>query len=59
VSQQVQSIASQRNALASQIEAVLEGVAFGHRRFDEEQAERLIAQSKALLEQADDLGPDD
>jgi hypothetical protein len=55
VDQQLESIADERDELASQITAILEGVAFNGRSFDEDRAEKLIAQSRALLERAASL----
>jgi hypothetical protein len=55
VDQQIQSIADERDELASEITAILEGVAFDGRHFDEDRAEKLIAQSRALLERAASL----
>jgi hypothetical protein len=56
---QVQSIAMERDALASQIKVLLEGVAFHGRPFDQGLAERLIAQSNALLKRAEALELDE
>jgi hypothetical protein len=58
VDRQILSTAAERDELASQIKAVLEGVAFEGRSFDKDLAERLIAESNALLKRADSLESD-
>jgi hypothetical protein len=40
------------------MKALLEGAAFGGQAINEQQAKQLIAQGKALLEQANELGDD-
>jgi hypothetical protein len=58
VDRQILSTAAERDELASQIKAVLEGVAFEGRSFDKDLAVRLIAESNALLKRADSLESD-
>jgi hypothetical protein len=49
---QIQSLTSQRDALASQIKAALDGAAFGGQKLDKQQAQGWIDQANALLAQA-------
>ena len=52
---QIQSLTSQRDALASQIKSVLNAVAFNGQGLTEQQAKPIIAQAKSLLDQAHTL----
>ncbi len=52
---QLISITSQRDALASQISALLEGAAFHSQPINEQQAKQLISQGQALLNQVNSL----
>jgi hypothetical protein len=49
---QISSLTSQRDDLASQIRAALDGAAFGGTPLDEQQAEGWIAQAQGLINQA-------
>jgi len=53
---QIQSLTSQRDALASQIKAALDAAAFGGQTLDKQQAQSWIDQTNALLAQAHELG---
>jgi hypothetical protein len=55
IENQIQSLTSQRDALASQIKAVLEGAEFKGQVINSQQAKQLIAQSQGLLNQAHSL----
>lgn len=52
---QIQSLTAQRDALASQIVALLNGAEFNGQSFSDAQAQTLIAQAQALLNQASGL----
>jgi hypothetical protein len=52
---QIESLTAQRDALAVQIKAVLKGAAFNGQVISRQQAQQLIAQSQALLNQAHSL----
>ncbi len=52
---QLISITSQRDALAAQILALLEGAEFNGQEIDENQAQQLISQAQALLNQVNSL----
>jgi len=52
---QLSSLTSQRNALAGQMIALLEGAEFGGRPITEQQAQSLVAQGQALLDAANSL----
>jgi hypothetical protein len=52
----IESLTAQRDALAAQIKALLDAAAFEGHAIDEQQAKHLIDQTKALLEQAHELG---
>jgi hypothetical protein len=52
---QIQSLTTQRNALASQIVALLNGAEFNGQSFSGPQAQSLIAQAQTLLNQANAL----
>jgi hypothetical protein len=55
---QIESITSQRDAVASQMRGLLDAAAFSNQAIDEQQAKQLIEQAKALLSQAHQLaGP--
>jgi hypothetical protein len=56
IEQQIESLTAQRDALASQMKAQLDGAAFGDQAINEREAKRLIERGKALLEQAHELG---
>ena len=56
---QLTTITDQRNALAAQMEALISGAAFGGRAIDEGRAERLVDQSRDLLERVADLAGDE
>ncbi len=49
---QIESLTSQRNALASQIKGALSAAAFDGQALDEQQAKHLIDQAQSLLDQA-------
>jgi hypothetical protein len=52
---QIQSLTSQRDALAAQVIALLEGAEFNGKAFSDAQAQALIAQAQELLNQANAL----
>jgi hypothetical protein len=52
---QIESLTAQRDALAAQIKAVLKGAEFNGQVISSRQAQQLIAQSQALLNQAHQL----
>jgi hypothetical protein len=52
---QIQSLTSQRDALATQIKALLNGAEFNGQAFGDSSAQSLIAQGQALLNQANAL----
>jgi len=52
---QIQSLTAQRDALASQIIALLNNAAFNGQSFSNAQAQSLISQAQALLNKADAL----
>jgi len=52
---QIQSLTTQRNALAGQIIALLDGAEFRGQVINDQQAQQLIAQGQALLSQAHSL----
>jgi hypothetical protein len=55
---QLTSITNQRNALTSQMSALLEGAEFNGQDIDKKQADQLIGQGQALLDQVNSLaGP--
>jgi hypothetical protein len=56
VEAQIASLTIQRDALASQMKALLDGATFGGQALNEQQAKQLITQGEALLEQARELG---
>jgi hypothetical protein len=56
IESKIQSLTSQRDALASQIKAALDAAAFHGQALNEQQAKRFISQAQALLEQARKLG---
>jgi hypothetical protein len=56
VEAQIASLTAQRDALASQMKALLDGATFGGQALNEQQAKQLISQGEALLEQARELG---
>jgi hypothetical protein len=56
VEAQIASLTTQRDALASQMKALLDGATFGGQALNEQQAKQLITQGEALLEQARELG---
>src|SRR5712692_7792161 len=49
---QIQSLTSQRDAVSTQMKALLEGAAFNGQAFSDSQAQALIAQGQSLLAQA-------
>jgi hypothetical protein len=53
---QIQSLTGQRDALASQMKALLEGAEFNGQPFSDGAAQSLIAQGQSLLDQANTLG---
>ncbi len=53
---QIQSLTAQRDALAAQIKAALNGAAFDGQVLSTQQANNLIAQAQSLLDQAHALG---
>jgi hypothetical protein len=53
---QIQSLTSQRDSLAGQMNALLDGAEFNGQAFGSALAQSLIAQGQALLDQADALG---
>jgi len=55
IENQIQSLTSQRDALAAQIKSALEGAAFNGQIIGNQQAQQLAAQSRALLKQAHSL----
>jgi hypothetical protein len=55
IENQIQSLTSQRDALASQMKGLLTGAAFGGQVINNQQAQQLIAQGAALLDQAHQL----
>jgi len=52
---QIQSLTDQRNDLAAQMKAALTGAEFNGQAIGQEQAQALIAQGQALLDQASAL----
>src|SRR3989441_2098492 len=52
---QIQSLTSQRDAVSTQMKALLEGAAFNGQAFSDSQAQALIAQGQSLLAQANAL----
>jgi hypothetical protein len=52
---QIESITSQRDAVASQMRGLLDAAAFRNQAIDEQRAKQLIEQAKALLSQAHQL----
>ncbi len=52
---QIQSLTAQRDALAAQIVALLEGAEFNGQAFSDAQAQGLIAQAQSLIDQANAL----
>jgi hypothetical protein len=52
---QLSSMTSQRNALASQMISLLQGAEFNHQHIDNKQAQSLISQGQNLLNQANTL----
>ncbi|HEX8918539.1 MAG TPA: sulfatase-like hydrolase/transferase, partial [Chloroflexota bacterium] len=52
---QLMSVNSQRNTLASQMVALLEGAEFGNQPFSDAQAQSLIAQGQSLLNQVNSM----
>ena len=52
---QIQSLTAQRDALAAQIVALLEGAEFNGQAFSDAQAQGLIAQAQSLIDQANGL----
>ncbi len=52
---QIQSLTAQRDALAAQMIVLLDGAEFKGQRFSDSQAQSLIAQGQALLNQANSL----
>jgi hypothetical protein len=52
---QIQSLTSQRDALAGQIKLALDGAAFNNQVITNQQAQQFIAQSQTLLGQAHQL----
>ncbi len=52
---QIQSLTAQRDALAAQMRALLEGAAFNGQAFSDSQAQSLIAQGQSLLNQVNAL----
>ncbi len=52
---QIQSLTSQRDAVSTQMKALLQGAAFNGQAFSDSQAQALIAQGQSLLAQANAL----
>jgi hypothetical protein len=55
IEEQIQSLTTQRDALAVQMIGLLEGAEFNNQAFSDAQAQSLIAQGQALLNQANGL----
>ena len=53
---QIDSLTNQRNTLATQIKAVLDGAAFSGQVISASTASSLTSQAQSLLDQAHDLG---
>jgi len=58
IENQIESLTSERDALASQIRAALNAAAFDNQPINEQQAKAWIAQAKSLLNQASALAAD-